>query len=478
MTDRSFVWASAAVLALATGLHLFFFLRGFYSIGWDESGRTLDAYHWAVHGTAKANAWLPFYRVCIGLGLRLVPDLVLTPRFITFLWGLASIPATAWLAHELFRSPLTTRLALVLGALFSQRIALSLAPLSDIMFIAAMLAAMSLFARWLRDGGRASLYSCGLMIALTTTLRYEGWLFAAAVFLVAASVALLGAAQMERKDVIVFGSVLFSFPAAWVWTFLDTNPIAIVVADAQQYSLAQIVRRNPLVEFVCGNLLSLNILGGVVLLRRLRRGEWRDRAFLTASFAPLLLASLSLLLVRSAQTGASWRMTAIWSMLLLPFTAHLLARSSSGVARRWKMLAPALSALVVLAFVHDTFRIERESAWAFPPSDRQAGRYLDEVITTDRTARVLIESSGYYFLNVQVASQHPDAFVQNSVPGSRQAPILPPRGSVRATLDGQGIRYLAFTSAEYKDFLSSSPDVAKRTDFGRWSVFELTAPPR
>jgi hypothetical protein len=68
MRERSiYIWAVAA-LAIGVGLQVFFLLRGFYSIGWDEAGRTLDAYAWAKHGVGRGRVWLPFYRVCVPTG--------------------------------------------------------------------------------------------------------------------------------------------------------------------------------------------------------------------------------------------------------------------------------------------------------------------------------------------------------------------------------------------------------------------------
>lgn len=476
MTDRTFYISSAAVLALATCLHLFFFSRGFYSIGWDESGRTLDAHAWAEYGTALSKAWLPFHRICTGLALRVFPDLILTPRIISFLYGLGSIVAAAWLAQELFQSRKTTLLTLTLSAFFSQRVALSRAPLSDIMFIFVILATVALFARWLRDYSRISLFLCGFCGALATTLRYEGWVFCAVIFLLAAGSYLFAAAEVERKDILIFGLILFAFPVAWAAsTFFTTNPIEIVIADAQQYSPRQILLKNPLVEFVRTNIYSLNFIGGFAILQLIRRGEWRYKAIVAASFGPLLIASLVLLLTKSAQTGPSWRMIAVWSMLLLPFTAHLLAgggRFFAGAGIR-QALAAGAAVLVLGAFGYDTFRIERNSSRAFPESDRQAGIYLNDLITADPDAKVLIESSRYFFLNVQVASQHPDAFVRNSVPEQESVPVLPLAGPIPPTLKNQGIRFLVFQTAEYTGFLDRSPSVTRLKHFGPWSVYEL-----
>lgn len=468
--------SGVAVLALAVCLHLFFFSRGFYSIGWDESGRTLDAYAWA-HGTAVHKAWLPFYRICVGLGLKAFPDLFLTPRIISFLYGLATIPAAAWLGHELFQSRKTTVLTLTLSTFFSQRVALSLAPLSCIMFIFMILATTALFVRWLRTYNRSALLLSALFGALASTLRYEGWVFGVVIFLIAAAYRLLAPVALERNDLLLFCVILFSFPVAWAMsTFVTTNPIELVIADAQQYSPREILRKNPFVEFARTNGLSLNLIGIISIVHFTLGGSWRQKAIVAASFAPLVVVSLILLLTRSAQSGPSWRMIGVWSMLLVPFTAHSLAGYSWPFAggRIRKVLASSATVLVLGAFMYDTLRIERNSTSAFPESDRLAGNYLNGLIVADPDAKILIESSRYFFLNIQVASQHPDAFVGNSTPNRQSVPILPLGGSVRNAVEKHGIRFLVFRGDEYKNFLNRSPEVSKLRVFGPWSIYALT----
>jgi hypothetical protein len=474
--NRSFLISGVVLMALAVCLHLFFFSRGFYSIGWDESGRTLDAYEWAAHGTIMSRAWLPFYRISIGLGLKVFPDLFLTPRIVTFLFGLASIPAAAWLAHELFQSRKTTLLTLALSTFFSQRLALSLAPLSDIMFIFVSLVTIALFTRWLRTYDRSALWLSALFCALASTLRFEGWIFGGAIFLVAAGYYRFTPTRLRGKDLLFFGLILFSFPVLWtVSTFSTATAVLAVVADARQYSLREILRKNPLVEFVLTNGISLNLIGMVAVLRFILSDAGRPRAIVAASFAPLAAISLGLLLIRSAQTGTSWRMIAVWSMLLVPFTAWLLAGSSWPLARgrTGKVLASTATVVVLGAFLNDTFRIERNSAQWFPESDRRAGSYLSDLIAGNPDAKILIESSRYFFLNILVASQHPDAFVRNSVPNQQSAPVLPREGSIRNALASQGIRFLVFRGDDYKSLLNQSPEVARLGDFGPWSIYKM-----
>jgi len=247
------------------------------------------------------------------------------------------------------------------------------------------------------------------------------------------------------------------------------------MTDARQYALREILRKNPLVEFVLINGFSLNLIGMIAIHRFIRTGAWRHRAIVAVSFAPLLAMSLGLLLMRSAQTGASWRMIAVWSMLLVPFTARFLADSSWLLAgsRAGKVLTSTAIVVVLSAFLYDTFRIERNSTQWFPESDRAAGRYLNNLIAVNPDTKILIESSRYFFLNILVASQHPDAFVRNSVPNQQSVPVLPREGSVRNALASQGIRFLVFRGDDYKSLLNQSPEVARLGDFGPWSIYKL-----
>ena len=188
-----------------------------------------------------------------------------------------------------------------------------------------------------------------------------------------------------------------------------------------------------------------------------------------------MVVSLFLLLIRSAQTGPSWRMIGVWSVLLLPFTACALAAClSPSAGRRTRTALAAGTVLVLGSFVHDAFRLKRDSSWAFPKSDRLAGKYLDELITAKPDTKILIESSRYAFLNIQVASQHPDAFVRNSIPEQLSAPILAPGRRVREALGDRGIELLVFRTDEYTALLDRSPDVAKLEQFGAWSIYQLT----
>ena len=473
MTGRTFYGLSTGLMITAVSVCVYFFHRGFYAVSWDESGRTLDAYRWFAHGVPLTRVWLPFYRVLVGSAFRLYPDLFITPRIVTCIFGLAAIPAGAWLTHELFQNRTTTLLAMALNTFLSQRIALSLAPLSDIMFVAAILFAMAAFARWLRTDSRAALWTCALAAAISSTIRYEGWVFNMAI-LMAAGYRHFTSGKPGRAELVLWAAALFSYPGVWVATqFTTINPIRTVISDARQFSTREILKRNPLAEFISGNAVILNLAGLFGIWQVVSRGEWRQKAMLAVAFFPLAFASLILLVTRSAQSSAAWRMSCVWTMLLIPFTARFVSGKEWSV--RMGRIAPAIqvcaAALLLTAFFADTFRLERDTTWAFPQSDKAAGEYLNGFISKAPDTKVLVESSLFFYVALQVASQHPDSFVENSLPEQPGPPILATAGPIRSVVESQKIGLLVFRTEEYKRFLDSSPDVVKVEEFGPWSIY-------
>lgn len=463
-------------MPVAVFLQLLFFSRGLYSIGWDESARTLDAYSWANHGTVLTSAWLPFYRILVGLAMKVFPDLFLTPRIISLAFGLIAIAASDWLASEIFQSRKTTLVTVALSVFFSQRIVLSLAPVSSIMFTATIVTSMAALARWLRTYDRQALWICALAAALAGAIRYEGWVFAVAILFAAASGRASAPEKVKSSDIASLGLILFSFPVIWIAvTCFTTNPIHTVIQDASRFSTREILLKNPIFEFVSTNAVSMNLIGAVAVFQAVRRGNRRQRTIVAAFFSPLICISLGLLFIRSAQTGPSWRDICVWSMLMIPFTASLLSGAvwPFPEGQTGKVLRTSLLLMVVCASMYDVVRIRKESAWAFPESDRRAGTYLNALIAAAPNQRILVESSTFVYLNIEVASQHPDAFTNNSVPERPSVPILSAGGSVKKAVADLGIRFLAFQSDQYKNALNRNPEVTKLRDFGSWSIYQV-----
>lgn len=376
-------------------------------------------------------------------------------------------------AHELFQSRKTTLITFILSAFFSQRIALSLSPVSSIMFTALMLVAMAAFARWLRIQDRRALWACAFAAALAGTVRYEAWIFDIAVLIVCVRTFLTEPNKVKGSDLCLLSVLLFCFPAAWVIHMTPAgNPAIFFISTSRQHSAIQVLRKNPLVEFLFTNGLTLNLVGIATALQIARRGKPSQKVFIAATFFPLLCLSLILLAIYSAQTGPSWRDISIWSMLLIPLTARLLAGEVWTFGPAHKAVTFGALALLLCAFLFDTVRIERDSTWAFPKYDRLAGQYLNTLISGAPAAKILIESSLYSFVNVEVASQHPYSFVLNSIPEKQSPPILRVGAAIRTVAIVRGVKVLIFRTPEYKAFLDHSPDVVRLENFGPWSIYK------
>lgn len=462
-------------MMLGVALCLYLFRHGFYAVSWDESSRTLDAYSWLNDGVPRMPVWLPFYRVCVGSALKFYPDLFLTPRIVTCLFGLVAVPACARLAHELFQDRLTTLLTLVLSVALSQRIALSLAPLSEIMFIAAMLLTMAAFANWLRTGGRAALWASAVAAVAASTIRYEAWLFTGAMLL-AGLASQRSIPKNRRGEIFLWAIALVAYPLWRVATqAADVNPIQITISDARQFSDREILWRNPLVQFVVANLLTLNLVGLAGVVAVARRGEWRYKVMLAVSFLPLFCASAGLLLFRIAESAAPWRMSCIWTMLLIPYTARFLTgdKWTAWAGAGGRALKLCAAGACIAAFLAHTSRLKQDNSWAFPQADLQAGQYLDSILHSRPATRILIESSLFFHLPLLVASQHPGAFIENSVPEQVLPPILAAGAPIRKIVQERKIHLLVFRSEQYKKSLDSNPEVALLDQFGPWSIYRV-----
>jgi len=474
----SYRCAGLAAVALALALQAFFFHRGLYSISWDEAGRTLDAWAWVNHQPTVGD-WLPLHRVVVGSALRLYPDLVVTPRVVSGAFGVGAMLAVGWLAQALFRDRRTTTVALILAAAFSQRVALSLAPLSCILFAPFIVASLAALASWLRSDRNSVLaLSIGFLMA-AQSLRFEGWLFAA--FVVAAVFLHRYSSDSSTRRTLAWSSAvalaLALVPLAWVLERV-ADGIALLgpVSTVRGETPPDVLTRNPLVQFVLRNGRSLNLIGVVALVFLLRGRERRFIALCSlGGFGPLIALSSTMLLAGAGQTGPSWRMTAVWGLLLLPFTAALLTRAwrTGALSANERRVSCVATALLVGVFVADTEKIRRESApWAFPPTDRELGAVIEDFVRRKPATRVLIESGAFDYLNVLVASQHPHAFVMNEGPPT--APDLPilerEPGLTPLVCDGRFDLLVFHTKGDWS-WLDGRSEARAIGRFGDWAAY-------
>src|SRR5262245_17177213 len=484
MKSGTFYVLFAAAIALACALQVFLYFQEFYAIGWDEAGRTLEAYRLTLdEDLLKATQWLPFYRVIVGVGLEIFPDLFVTPRIISFIFGLGTLFSVTWLSYELFHSRKIALLTAFLGACFSQRVALSLAPLSCIMFICMILVSTAFLVRWAFSAKRRELFFSTIILAIAGTIAYEGWVFAVFFLLMVYISSTADKTRMPTKAMGLLAVVLAAFPLFWLTlhALKTDNPLTILsrLSLGTRYSSVGVVlSKNPLTEFIIHNALTLNLIGLLSAIS-LAKNDPRFRHLLLVPVCSLLVISVFLLLTGSAQSGPSWRMTAVWSMLLLPFTAHFVLSQERrfSTSTRKRFCTYGLMLLTFVTFLLHLNYLKRNSRWAFPRSERAAGQYLNDLLAIHPTTKILIESSGFFYLNLMIASQRPEAFVLNSIPErpDEKPPIVSPEKPLdESVLTNRGIGILVFKTQNYKDRLKQQTNVVKRADFGDWCIYQLS----
>lgn len=495
-TQSILFWgAMLAAFLIGVMLQYIIFERGFYSVSSDESGRTLDAWNWSQSKDFKPSVWLPLHTITLGVALDQWRDLFIVPRIISFFFGLVSLSGIAWLAHILFRNRAVTVVTMVLAAVFPARVILSVVPLSEIMFISVIVLAVALLARWMiRENGRDLLLAVALF-ALATTIRYEGWIVAVCVAAMLILRHIRGPLRLSARSIGIAVTVLLSFPLLWVLmhALREGDPFTFVRIPQENYTRmfgeswqALVVNSVPL-QFILQNLTPLNLLGlimvSIVLKSRSRLREW-----MMIPIAGFLLMSFASIAGKAMPNHSFWRVPAVWSVLLIPFTAAWVIEQR-GWQKEGGRLAGAgvagfLTALLIVQSILQTFAMT-----AYPDfrrQERSAGEYAASILNQSvrlsgaDTGRILIESSTWRYLHVIIASQHPEVFLLNSGPD----PSHPLPAILSATkpvdpdaLRSANIRYVFAESAGLKKRLEHIPDLSHEHSFAEWNVYEVRPRP-
>ena len=175
---RTYLAALAAVLAAALVLQLGLFGIGFHRVSFDESARSLMALDLSWANALEPFIWPPFYKLFVGLFLKLWGDVFLVPRLLVGAAGLLAILALVRLSDLLFGDRRVNLLTAVLAVAFPHRLIFSVAPLSDIYAYLFLLAAAGCVLAWLRRGSVAQLLLGCACVLGAETVRFEVGSFA------------------------------------------------------------------------------------------------------------------------------------------------------------------------------------------------------------------------------------------------------------------------------------------------------------
>ncbi len=472
---------------------------GLYSISADESSRTRIAYDFSRDNSLAVGNWLPFHTLLAGAVLKIWPDLFLAPRLLSHAFGILVLISVIVLTHGLFRNNRATILAGFTAALLPQRVILATVPLSEIFLISSVCLGFVFLNLWIEHREFKYLVALGISMSLSTMTRYEGWAFAAALILYF----LLLKHRYSRLPVLRQRLVLLvlvsAFPFIWLILQFYTTGNALAFTERAVTSensalvwknltfipiLKETLQMNVLYHFIKQNIASLNGLAFISIFLTLNKNQ-RTHATLSIAGWALLIMSIIWFLVLSIPGATfrlipsnAWRFAAVWSVLLIPFTAHAMVVMEDVCKHKRRLVnflfRMILYAIVTIFFIQQINHLAQESS--FSRDERNLGIVLKKRLAEAPSARVLIDSPDWAYLNIAIASNYPDNFIANTGSNPRQPTkaILQIDDASEDTIpDATLFSFYVFRSEKYKQWLSSQPHLHLIAEIGKWSAFEF-----
>jgi len=483
LSDRTILWLiiSSSIL-LTIVIQVLLYLKGFYSISADESGRTLFAYYWLKGVEPLGEPWLPFHKIIIAAALKIDFNLFWTPRIVVSFFAVLSTIFIIWYSNELFKNRRVIILAALLTIFFPPLVIIRTVPLAEIMFILLIVSGSIFFIKWLHSGKNIYLFFTALFFALSSSARYEGWIFSFCFFIYI----LYNRKKISWKIITLLLIILSAFPIYWIsFNAIELgNPLGFISSTSGGYSLhhntlIDLAKYNLIAQFIVQNIIYLNFLGLISLFflsfidKKIR--NW----ILIPLLAFVIMAFLSLVKI-GLPSHAFWRIPLIWSVLLIPFTAHFIIKLSEFFAdiyqKRKIAFAIWITSIIIVYFSFQIWRLSNSSD--FTEDDLRAGRYLKEkIIESGSVFKILIDSSEWIYMNIYISSENPEAFITNSgdISSEPEEPLISPgKGLDISFIKKNDIRYLLFKRNDYKDFLDGRKELEEIKNFGDWKLYKVS----
>ncbi len=508
MTRRGYLLALALALLVALIAQVGLIGAGLFRITSDESARILTAWHLTGANALEPFLWPPFYKLFVGSALKLYPNIFLTPRILVDVAGLLSLLALARLATALFQDRLISVVTVILALLAPQRLIFSVVPLSDIYYFLFIIMAAALTVEWLRQGRRATLFLACFCVLLSESVRFESGLFAAFIEFMLLYRCLIRR-QLGFVDLCVASLILFCFPVLWVlnsyaWYGSISN-LGVVTQQfvgefGRNYFFA--IKWSALrffIQDIIWNPLTIPGLAALVLL------SLRDRVIglwaLLFEF-PLLVFSAVTVVTLSVPTAATWRISGVWSLMMLPFDAFIAVRLGQYLLNQVRLARPLVASLLVLAILPMGVRSLwyardglRNNETLRPHQERMLDRYLDAQLLEHPGWHGLVDSStNLDYMDVLAFSRFPDRLIltgdgdpvligvyepmQKAYAGHSKIADqllddhfgLAGGGSAKALAE-RDIHFLVVRNPAFLAALNASPLVAPVRRFNDWTVY-------
>lgn len=508
---HGYVLAVALMLGLALVVQLGLYKLGFYRVTADESARSLMALRLSWHNALDPWIWPPFYKIFVGLFLKLHNDVFIVPRVLVGIAGLVLLLAMLQLAGALFADRKVSLITTLLAIAIPDRLIFSVTPMSDIFFYLLLIGASIFILRWLQADRRWHLIIGSACLMLASTDRYEGCFFAVTLLLY-----LMGG-WLRGRDIghgllAAVSVILLSFPAFWIancyWWYGSIDNLSVtswqfLSSSGRNYHTA--LARAPAGSFIKNFVWNPALLLGVVACCWLTFRDRVVRDWAAIFFAPFALITAIMIATMSIPGAAPWRTSGAWVLLLLPFTALALVRVSEwlwhGRAGAWPLAGLLVVALVPPA-MHSAQIVRRgmlEDVTQDWRGERRAGLYIKDELARLGDGRVLIDSTDNYdYLDVMTGSTVPKRFVLTSTADLLEvASYMPLRtkyyregdeaiirkyfadqfdldnGGSLDTLAKHDIKLIIVTAPRFVQGLDGSTLVERLRSFGEWVLYRV-----
>jgi hypothetical protein len=233
-------------------------------------------------------------------------------------FGALTVVSAAALAVRLFHNRLIGVVAACLAAFLSQRMILSILPLSEIFFYGFVVWASACLVAWLRTDAPRHLILTSVGLFLASTVRYEGCFFSL-VLLAHVAYRFLFVGDIKRWLAAVSAGILLLFPVYWMsLSLLYYGSLQNLAITGQQYADAfgidywRAVRKNQTtllaVDLVAGPALALGM--AALLIRGARDRVLRTWAIIV--FASLAAVTVWSFISFSLPAAMPWRTSGVW----------------------------------------------------------------------------------------------------------------------------------------------------------------------
>ncbi len=510
MVRRDYFLLLGLIVFCAAIVQLGFLDAGLFRVTSDESARILVASSLTRANAFEPFLWPPFYKVVVGLSLKLYPSLFVTPRLLVGTAGLLSLLALAGLATQLFQDRRVSLITAALAVVAPHRLIFSIVPLSDIYYFLCMIATAMWTAQWIRTRGTTPLLlACGSLL-LAESVRFETGLFAAFVEL------LLLYHWAIRRDlgfaVLAAASfLLFIFPVLWVLNcYLWYGSLSNLGITSQQFigvygrNTWFAIKWSPLRYFIQDMLWNPLTLPGLALLGWLSLRDATIRVWGLLFGLPLLALSLFMIATLSIPMAATWRTSGFWTLIILPFDAWILLRIATSLLGSSPRLRFALVAMLLVAMLPMAVR----SLWFADEGlhnsqthalhqERGLDRYLDAQLAADEGGTGVIDSStNLDYLDVLSFSAHPERLLLTGTGDPVRIGVYVPmrvayagkpeaaamlsdrfgldHGGNVAAFRAHDVRFLAVRNPVFVAALDNSPVVKRVKRFNDWVIYDVT----